>query len=126
MTSVFLRPRAVSLLGEIDSPRAPMRVGRAEHQILYARQAPAKRFHAPPLKPGSWSDPTGLTGRVSRGERLERYAFNSAPSGTTPVSRYRHSAMITRRANATMPMRRVTAPPLPKRRWYHCVSALVG
>jgi hypothetical protein len=92
-----------------------MRVGRAEHQILYARQAPAKPFHVPPLKPGSRGDPTGPTGSVSRGDRPAGYAFSSAPAGTTPVSTYRHSAMITRRAKATIPMRRVTAPPPPKR-----------
>ena len=120
-------PRAVSMLGESRSPRAPMRVGRAEHQILYARQAPAKPFDVPLLKPGSRGDPTGPTGNVSRGASSQRgYAFSSAPSGTIPCVTYRHSAMITRRAKATIPMRRVTAPPPPKRTWYHCVSALVG
>ena len=76
----------------------------------------AKPFDVPPLKPGSRGDPTGPTGDVSRGDRLAGYAFSSAPSGTSPVSLYRHSAMITRRAKATMPMRRVTAPPPPTRR----------
>jgi hypothetical protein len=67
VTAVFPPPRAGSCLGEMHSPRAPMRVGQAEHQILYARQAPAKRFHAPPLKPGSPERPSRTNGlRVAR------------------------------------------------------------
>lgn len=75
---------------------------------------------------GSRRDPTGHAGTVSRSDGRAGYGFISAPSGTIPVSQYRHSAINRRRANATIPMRRVTAPAVPNRRWYHCVSALAG
>lgn len=42
-----------------------MRVGRAEHQILYALEAQDEiGFHAPLLKPGSRGDPIRTTGDV--------------------------------------------------------------
>jgi hypothetical protein len=102
--------------GESHSPPAPMRVGRAEHQILYAYQQDENRFTRAPSKARVARRPYPDDGqRVARGCIASGYAFRSAPAGTAPVSTYRHSAMITRRAKATIPMRRVTAPPPPKR-----------
>ena len=52
--------------------------------------------------------------------------FSCAPSGTTPVSRYRHNAINSLRASATIPIRRRRFPLPPKRRWYHWARALWG
>lgn len=43
------------------------------------------------------------------------YAFNSAPSGKTPPSRYLHRSINSRRATATIPMRFARPPPDPNR-----------
>src|SRR5712692_7203038 len=67
---------------------------------------------------------------VALGDRSVVYqpsiGFSCAPSGTTPVSRYRHSAINSLRASATIPIRRSRFPLLPKRRWYHWARALWG
>jgi hypothetical protein len=58
-----------------------------------------------------------------------RYAtepFTTAPFGISPCSTYRHSAMSSFRARATIPMRRSRRLPRPNFSSYHCVSALVG
>ena len=52
-------------------------------------------------------------------------AFSTAPAGITPVVAYRHSAISSFRASATMPIRRARLP-VPKCVRYHCVSALCG
>lgn len=43
------------------------------------------------------------------------YAFSTAPSGSTPVSRYGHSSISSWRASATIPIRRTRLLPCPKR-----------
>jgi len=52
--------------------------------------------------------------------------FRSAPSGTTPVSRYLHSAINSFRANATIPTRRDRLLPAPNRSSNHRLSWLCG
>jgi hypothetical protein len=52
-------------------------------------------------------------------------AVTIAPAGTTPVVTYRHSAITSLRATATIPIRRPRFP-VPKRARYHCVRALWG
>src|SRR5207302_4881355 len=53
-----------------------------------------------------------------------RYAaFSTAPVGITPSVAYRHSAISSFRASATMPILRVRLP-RPKRSWYQRVRAL--
>jgi hypothetical protein len=59
-------------------------------------------------------------------DRYPAITFSCAPTGTVPVSTYRQSATSTLRASATMPILRARRLPPPNRRWYHCVSALVG
>jgi hypothetical protein len=51
---------------------------------------------------------------------------STAPAGSVPSRSYRHSAMTSLRASATMPTRRCPGPPRPNRRRYHCVRALSG
>jgi hypothetical protein len=51
--------------------------------------------------------------------------FNIAPCGTTPAVTYRHRAITSFRATATIPMRRARWP-LPKFARYQRVSALSG
>lgn len=64
--------------------------------------------------------------RVSASIRERAYAtFRIAPAGTTPVVTYRHSAITSWRATATMPIRRARFP-VPKCSRYHCVRALCG
>ena len=53
-------------------------------------------------------------------------ALSTAPTGNTPVSRKRHSAMSNLRATATMPIRRKRLPPLPKRSRNQTLKALSG
>jgi hypothetical protein len=60
------------------------------------------------------------------GDRYPAITFSCAPAGTVPVSTYRQSATSNLRASATMPILRARRLPPPNRRWYHCVSALVG
>jgi hypothetical protein len=64
--------------------------------------------------------------RSAREKRRRAYAtFTIAPVGTTPVVRYRQSAITSLRATATMPIRRARFP-LPKFVRYHAVRALCG
>ena len=91
-------------VGSQPSTRSCMRVGRAG----------TKPFDVSPLKPESFSTTYLRNGqRLTRRSSARGYAFSSAPSGMTPFVTYRHKAIISRRANATMPMRRVTAPKAP-------------
>ena len=67
--------------------------------------------------------------RVARVRRVAAgdYAtFTIASVGTMPVVAYRHNAITSRRATATMPMRRRRRPPCAKRSRYHRVSGLCG
>lgn len=64
--------------------------------------------------------------RASSVDRYPAITFSCAPTGTAPVSTYRQSATSNLRASATMPIFRARRLPPPNRRWYHCVSALVG
>jgi hypothetical protein len=52
--------------------------------------------------------------------------FNLAFFGGSPVSKYLHNAISSFRAKATIPTLRSRLFPLPKRRWYHRLSSLVG
>jgi hypothetical protein len=52
--------------------------------------------------------------------------FSTAPSGMTPVSRYRHSSIRSFLAKATIPMRRIRLLPCPNRSSYHLVNLLSG
>ena len=54
------------------------------------------------------------------------HAFNSAPSGMTPSSRYRHKSTRSFRAKATIPIRLIRPLPWPKRSSYHRLSLLSG
>jgi hypothetical protein len=45
------------------------------------------------------------------------YDFNSAPSGSSPVSTYRQSAIKSLRATATIVMRRIRPRPVPTLSW---------
>jgi hypothetical protein len=66
-------------------------------------------------------------GRSLMQHRTIAYAsLSAAPSGKTPVSRKRHSAMSNLRATATIPMRRKRLPPPPKRSRNQQLSALSG
>jgi hypothetical protein len=53
-------------------------------------------------------------------------SFSTAPTGITPVSRKRQSAMSNLRATATIPIRRKRLPPLPKRSRNQTLRALSG
>jgi hypothetical protein len=52
--------------------------------------------------------------------------LSTAPSGNTPVSRKRQSAMSNLRATATIPIRLKRLPPPPKRSRNHTLRALSG
>lgn len=68
------------------------------------------------LSPGpSWAAPESSTHRHA-------LAFNSAPSGISPVSTYFHNATSSFRASATIPTRRLRFPAPPKRARYHALS----
>jgi hypothetical protein len=57
---------------------------------------------------------------------VHRLGRSTAPVGTTPVSRYRHSATISLRATATMAMRRMRPLMSPTRWWNQRVKSLSG
>jgi hypothetical protein len=64
--------------------------------------------------------------RETRRRLLPTYAtFRIAPAGTTPVVTYRHSAITSWRATATMPIRRARFP-VPNCARYHWVKTLCG
>jgi hypothetical protein len=108
----------------------------ARHPILYASfdeswKALRRRPHLCNgllIKPGTYSgrlhqrQGLGLTSH-----RQSAYpSLSTAPSGNTPVSRKRHSAMSNLRATATMPTRLKRLPPSPKRSRNHTLRALSG
>src|SRR5215207_7078238 len=100
-----------------------------EHQLLCARvRAVTNLPTAPPLKPGRPRPTHPCTGPVvsARGRAYAAPVRSTAPVGSVPSRSYRHSAMTSLRASATMPTRRCPGPPRPNRRRYHCVRALSG
>ena len=88
----------------------------------------------PHLSDGFLCRPGNSTGRLHQhhGRSLTRHrhtayaSLSSAPSGKTPVSRKRHSAMSNLRATATIPIRLKRFPPPPKRSRNQPLSALSG
>ncbi len=117
--------------------RPSIRAGtNARHPILYAsfdesRKACRRRPH---LYDGFFARPGNSTGRLhqhqDRGGTQHRntaYAsLRTAPSGNTPVSKKRHSAMSNLRATATIPIRLKRLPPPPKRARNQTLRALSG
>jgi hypothetical protein len=108
----------------------------ARHPMLSAScdarwKAPRRRPH---LSDGVLRRPGNSTGRLhqypDRGvppHQASTYtALSTAPAGSTPVSRKRHSAMSHLRATATIPIRRNRLPPLPKRCRNQTLRALSG
>jgi hypothetical protein len=117
--------------------RPSIRAGsRARHPILFAsfddsRKAQRRQPH---LYDGLLRRPGICSGRLhqhpDRGvapQRQSAYAsFSTAPSGKTPVSRKRQSAMSNLRATATIPIRLKRLPPPPKRARNQILRALSG
>ena len=109
---------------------------RARHPMLSASfdesGKPCRR--RPHLYDGVLRRPGIFSGRLhqhqSLGVTLHRQSvypsLSPAPSGTTPVSRKRQSAMSNLRATATIPIRLKRLPPLPKRSRNHTLRALSG
>ncbi len=109
---------------------------RARHPMLSASfdesGKPCRR--RPHLYDGVLRRPGIFAGRLhqhqSLGVTLHRQSvypsLSPAPSGTTPVSRKRQSAMSNLRATATIPIRLKRLPPLPKRSRNHTLRALSG
>ena len=108
----------------------------ARHPILYtsidvSRKTLRRRPHLPD---GVLRRPGILTGRLHQSSDQgvtphppSAYAsLSTAPSGNTPVSRKRQSAISNLRATATIPIRRKRLPPLPKRSRNHTLRALSG
>jgi hypothetical protein len=77
-------------------------------------------------KPEAFASGSPPVDARATGARRIRYAFSVAPSGMTPCSATRHSAMASFRARATMPIRVLRPPARPTRLRNHCVNALVG
>ena len=106
------------------------------HPILYASFDESWKAYGrrPHLYDGLLGRPGNSTGRLHQheGQNLMQHrniayaSLSSAPSGKTPVSRNRHSAMSNLRATATIPMRRARLPPPPKRSRNQQRSALSG
>ena len=69
-----------------------------------------------------WVNPRGMTPHHPSASP----SLSPAPSGPTPVSRKRQSAMSHFRATATIPIRRTRLPPLPKRSRNQPRKALSG
>ena len=67
----------------------------------------ARKHHGPP--------PPAQGHSLTQHRQTAHAALSSAPSGMTPVSRKRQSAIRTLRATATMPIRLRRVPPPPKR-----------
>jgi hypothetical protein len=138
--AVSLRPeRSGGFLWRWDHrlQRPSIRAGSsARHPMLSASfddgwKAQRRRPH---LYDGLRSRPGNATGRLHQHQgrsviqhRNIAYAsLSAAPSGKTPVSRNRQSAMSNLRATATIPMRLKRLPPPPKRSRNHTLRALSG
>jgi hypothetical protein len=102
--------------------------------LCVLRREPEGLSEATPSIRRLFSRPGNCTGRLhqhqDRGGTQHRntaYAsLRAAPSGNTPVSKKRHSAMSNLRATATIPIRRKRLPPLPKRTRNQTLRALSG
>ena len=80
-------------------------------------------------RPAGSREPGSLVAHLDRQcayHRILRSVFNSAPAGTTAVSRKRHSATKSFLASATIPIFRIRLLPEPNRRSYHFESSLSG
>ena len=117
--------------------RPSIRAGsHTRHPILYAFFDESWKAYGrrPHLYDGLLRRPGISTGRLHQHEgrslmqhRNPAYAsLRAAPSGKTPVSRNRHSAISNLRATATIPMRRKRLPPPPKRSRNQQLRALSG
>ena len=117
--------------------RPSIRAGvNARHPMLSASFNESRKSsrRQPHLYDGVLRTPGNSTGRLhqyqGRGVTQHRntaYAsLSTAPSGTTPVSRKRQSAMSNLRATATIPIRRKRLPPPPKRWRNQQLKALSG
>ena len=115
----------VALRPHVSNDLLSVRASGARHPILYASfdeswKAQRRRPH---LYDGVLRRPGISTGRLHQHQDLgvtphhnSAYpSLSTAPSGTTPVSRKRQSAMSNLRATATIPIRRKRLPPPPKR-----------
>ena len=90
------------------------------------RAAPSvRRFPQGTRRSSERLAPVGARATV-RGDFARPSASAWAPSGTTPCLTKRQSAIISLRATATMPMRRLRPPAAPKCRVNHASSALCG
>ena len=117
--------------------RPSLRAGlHTRHPMLSAsfdksRKACRRRPH---LSDGFFRWPGNITGRLHQhpGRSLIQHrkttytSLSAAPSGKTPVSRNRHSAIRHSRATATIPIRLKRFPPPPKRSRNQPLSALSG
>jgi hypothetical protein len=93
-------PRSPSPLGPLVVPRLRPLFDRSKQQQLPSRSAPQAGLDAAGRRPLSFFS----------------HATFVAPSGTSPRSRYFHSAINSFRANATIPTFRDRALPSPNRR----------
>jgi hypothetical protein len=108
----------------------------ARHPILFASFDDSRKpfGRRPHLYDGLLSRPENSPGRlhqhlelsVTRYRCLPYPSLSIAPSGITPVSRKRHSAMSNLRAIATIPIRLKRLPPPAKRSRNHTLRALSG
>src|SRR5207342_1965501 len=81
------------------------------------------RLTAVPVRPPG----SGRTDQPSRmGQMIAGAAFIAAPSMTTPAVVYRHRAMRSLRARATMVILRIRPPRRRTRSWNHRLSAEAG
>ena len=115
-------------------PCPPPRAGHPVQHALRATQASLKE--RPHLKNRSVRTQPGLghalpvqclqTLRVFNFRARIYAGFRIAPSGTTPVCRYRHISINSLRAKATIPTRRDRRLPGPYRSWNHKLNRLCG
>ena len=120
---VWLEPKPDHLLSVVTRGHAPA----ARRQRTWRRAAPSVSTVSR-RTPGVQSSGAHQLGprADAGGASAFVYGVTVAPSGTTPCSTYRHSAMINLRASATIPIRRARLPAVAKRRTNHCVNALAG
>src|SRR5215472_3903860 len=110
-----LTPRHLILSASVDASRKAQR--RRPHLydgVLCRPRISAGRLHQHPDR--------GMTPH----QPSTYISLSTAPAGNTPVSRKRQSAISTLRATATIPIRRMRLPPLPKRSRNHTLRALSG
>ncbi len=117
--------------------RPPIRAGLStRHPMLSASCDASGKTHRrrPHLLDGLLSRPGSSPGRLDQRKGLDGTShrnttypsLSTAPSGKTPVSRKRHSAMSNLRATATIPIRLTRFPPPPKRSRNQTLRALSG